>query len=67
MEQRLPYDDIDRHGDLMEVYTPCSRFTRRFDFDTFNMGDYQSCENCRHLDHDDRCRADASESRKRTR
>ncbi|MCI5687054.1 hypothetical protein AALA24_12400 [Anaerovoracaceae bacterium 42-11] len=57
MEQNLnlPYDDIDRYGDLMEICTHCSRFERRYDFDTFSMADYQSCENCRHLGHDDRC------------
>lgn len=54
MEQ-IPYDDLDRYGDLMEISTKCSRFERRFDFDTFSMADYQSCENCRHLGPEDRC------------
>lgn len=52
---KTPYDDIERYGDLMEISTKCSRFERRYDFDAFSMSDYQSCENCRHLDHDDRC------------
>ncbi len=56
MEKR-PYDDIEDAGGLMEISTRCSRFERRFDFDTFSMADYQSCENCRHLGPDDRCNA----------
>lgn len=50
-----PYDDIERVGNMMEIYTHCNRFERRFDFDTFSMSDYQSCENCRHLGADDKC------------
>ena len=55
MEKR-PYDDIESIGGLMEICTNCSRFERRFDFDTFSMADYQSCENCKFLGPDDRCR-----------
>lgn len=49
--------DIEREDDggLMEVHTHCGRFERRFDFDTFTMADYQSCENCRHLGSEDHC------------
>lgn len=53
--ENMPYDDLDRYGDLMEISTKCSRFERRYDFDTFCMADYQSCENCRHLGPEDRC------------
>ncbi|MEG0829940.1 MAG: hypothetical protein RSD88_05545 [Anaerovoracaceae bacterium] len=42
-------------GDLMEVSAYCSRFSRRHDFDTFNMSNYQSCENCRHMTDKDQC------------
>ena len=55
MEMR-PYDDMENMGGLMEISTRCSRFERRFDFDTFSMADYQSCENCRHLGPEDQCR-----------
>ena len=54
MEVR-PYDDIENMGGLMEISTRCSRFERRFDFDTFSMADYQSCENCKFLGPEDRC------------
>ena len=42
MEQNLPYDDIDRYGDLMEICTHCNRFERRYDFDTFTMAELQA-------------------------
>lgn len=46
----------ERYGDDMTaVASHCSRFSRRHDFDTFNMSTYQSCENCRHLSADNRC------------
>lgn len=54
---RIPYDDIERYGGFMEISTGCSRFERRYDFDTFSMSDYTSCENCRHLGPDDKCMA----------
>ncbi|MEF9922421.1 MAG: hypothetical protein RR769_05830 [Anaerovoracaceae bacterium] len=50
----IKYDEA-HHGDLIEVSAYCSRFERRYDFDTFSMSDYQACENCRHLGADDRC------------
>ena len=58
MEEKRPYDDIDRFGGMMEICTHCNRFERRYDFDAFSMSDYQSCENCRHLGPDDQCLAD---------
>lgn len=46
----------DRYGnDMMAVASHCSRFSRRHDFDMFNMSTYQSCENCRHLSATDQC------------
>lgn len=57
MEEKKPYDDIERYGGLMEISTGCNHFERRFDFDAFSMSDYQSCENCRNLGPDDRCKA----------
>jgi hypothetical protein len=55
METR-PYDDMEHMGGLMEISTRCSHFERRFDFDTFSMADYQSCENCKFLGPEDQCR-----------
>ena len=54
---RDPYRDYDfEFGDDMSVTAShCSRFTRRNDLDMFNMTDYQSCENCRHMTPDHRC------------
>ena len=52
---KTPYNDIERYGGLMEISGKCSHFERRYDFDTFSMSDYQSCENCRHFGADDRC------------
>ena len=51
------YRDYDyEFGDDMNVTaSQCSRFTRRHDINTFNMPDYQSCENCRHMTPDSRC------------
>lgn len=54
MEKR-PYDDREGYGGMMEICTRCNDFARRFDFDTFSMADYQSCENCRYLGPDDLC------------
>ena len=42
-------------GDMMHPTWRCPRFERRYDFSTFNMADYTSCENCRHLSADNRC------------
>lgn len=53
--RRTGYGGPEDYGDLMEISSYCSRFERRGDFDLFSMDDYQSCENCRHLAHDDRC------------
>jgi len=54
MEKRV-YDNRESYDGLMEISTRCSHFERRYDFDTFSMADYQSCENCRHLGPEDRC------------
>ena len=53
------YDDY--NDDMSRPTANCSRFERRHDFSTFNMSDYTSCENCRHLSADNRCivKADA--------
>lgn len=39
----------------MSVSAHCSRFSRRQDFDMFNMSTYQSCENCRHMSEHNVC------------
>ena len=54
METRS-YDNVETMGGLMEISTRCSHFERRFDFDTFSMADYQSCENCKFLGPEDQC------------
>ncbi len=41
--------------DMTYVASQCNRFTRRNDINAFNMMDYQSCENCRHLSADNTC------------
>lgn len=50
MMVKRPYDDIEHYGGAMEIYGRCRGFERRYDFDVFSMADYQSCENCRHLE-----------------
>lgn len=47
------YDDF--NDEMSRPNTNCSRFERRHDFSTFNMADYSSCENCRHMSADNRC------------
>ena len=37
------------------VSSYCSRFSRRGDVTVFNMSDYQSCENCRHMTPENQC------------
>lgn len=49
------YEEYDYGDDLMNISAHCSRFSRRHDFDTFNMSTYQSCENCRHMSANDQC------------
>lgn len=46
---------IGEMDDMMHPTWRCRRFERRYDFSTFNMADYTSCENCRHLSADNRC------------
>lgn len=45
----------DRNDEMLNVAAHCSRFERRRDVNSFNMMDYQSCENCRHLTADNQC------------
>ena len=45
----------DRNDEMVTAAAHCSRFSRRQDVNSFNMMDYQSCENCRHLTADDQC------------
>ncbi len=42
-------------GDMTIANSCCNRFSRRTDVNMFNMMDYTSCENCRHLGADNRC------------
>ncbi|MGI6730354.1 MAG: hypothetical protein ACOX5F_00440 [Anaerovoracaceae bacterium] len=51
------YEDnyYDRNDEMLNVASHCSRFARRSDVNSFNMMDYQSCENCRHLTADNQC------------
>lgn len=41
--------------DMTYAASHCSRFTRRNDINAFNMANYQSCENCRHMTADNTC------------
>jgi len=43
-------------NDMTVAAAHCSAFEGRSDISIFNMINYQSCENCRHLALDDRCR-----------
>lgn len=47
--------DYDPGDDMSYAACHCHRFSRRQDVDVFNMTDYQSCENCRHLTADNQC------------
>ena len=54
------YHDVNYHDvndEMLTAATHCNRFSRRNDVTSFNMIDYQSCENCRHLSADDQCLA----------
>lgn len=53
------YDDYnsDINDEMLSAASQCSRFSRRNDVNSFNMINYQSCENCRHLTADDQCLA----------
>ena len=50
-------NDHDLNDEMLTAATHCNRFSRRSDINSFNMIDYQSCENCRHLGPDDECLA----------
>lgn len=56
------YDDRDyEYGeDMMSVYTDCRHFSGRRDVNSFNMTNYRSCENCRHMGSDYHCSFDGS-------
>lgn len=55
-QQRPPYvDAYDYRDDMTIASSQCSKFSRRHDVSTFNMINYQSCENCRHLTADNQC------------
>ena len=49
------YEEDHRGNEMMTIASHCRRFSRRGDFDVFNMSTYRSCENCRHLSADNRC------------
>lgn len=51
------YDDsdYDPSDEMLTVASQCSKFSRRRDVNSFNMTNYQSCENCRHLTADNQC------------
>ena len=54
--KRFDYYEEDDRSEQMQTYAShCRRFSRRSDFDVFNMTTYQSCENCRHLSADNQC------------
>lgn len=58
MKMRQHYydeNDYDRNDDMTITSATCSRFSRRHDVNAFNMMNYQSCENCRHLTADGEC------------
>jgi len=56
MDRYDDYYEEERRGDEMNtIASHCRKFSRRGDFDVFNMSTYQSCENCRHLSADNRC------------
>lgn len=55
-QHRTPYDGAyDYNDDMTIVSSQCSKFSRRHDVSTFNMMNYQSCENCKHLTADNQC------------
>ncbi|MGI6728354.1 MAG: hypothetical protein ACOX4P_07390 [Anaerovoracaceae bacterium] len=51
------YDDSDYYAgdEMLTVASHCKRFSKRRDVNSFNMTDYQSCENCRHFTADYQC------------
>lgn len=49
------YDDYDPNEEMLSVASHCSRFSRRRDVNSFNMSNYQSCDNCRHMSADNQC------------
>ncbi|GAB1476084.1 hypothetical protein MASR2M70_09160 [Bacillota bacterium] len=47
--------DYDLSDDMLSPMSECRRFLRRRDVNSFNMTNYMSCENCRHMTADYRC------------
>ena len=47
--------DYEFGEDMSVTASHCSRFSKRNDLSMFNMMNYQSCENCRHMTPDNRC------------
>ena len=41
--------------DMCVAYSHCDRFEKRSDMNAFNMTDFRSCENCSHLNAEDKC------------
>lgn len=55
----------DFSGENMTVVaSSCRKFSRRHDFSIFNMSDYRSCENCRHLNGENQCEKKIEEGRR---
>lgn len=48
-------DYYDSGDELYHQASHCSRFARRGDMTVFSVGEYQSCENCRHMTAEGRC------------
>lgn len=49
------YDEYDSSDDMTAVASNCHRFKPRNDVSSFNMINYQSCENCSRFTADNEC------------
>lgn len=47
--------DFEFGDDMLSPIVDCRNFARRRDVNSFNMTNYLSCENCRHMTADNRC------------
>ena len=47
--------DYEFGEDMTVTASHCRGFSRRHDLNVFNMQDYRSCENCRHMTPDRKC------------
>jgi hypothetical protein len=47
--------DYDYSDEMLNPISECRDFSRRRDVNTFNMTNYLSCENCRHMTADNKC------------